>query len=143
MDFSDQYINMCQKAVEIQKLFNDKETNYGDYFDACGNWSIASSKIRDSFIEGITWLPRQDQLQEMILQEKIEFDIDYYPEQNQWRYNTYKNLEAEYHSDFFNTAEQMYLAFLMKIKHNKQWNGQDWNKAKKNNTCLKNIPPKK
>ena len=64
MDTSKEYIKMCQMAKEIQKLkpspesveilkWDNDEHRFiiGDYYD---------------FEEGAIWLPRQDQLQEII-----------------------------------------------------------------------------
>jgi hypothetical protein len=66
--------------------------------ESCGNEEsyIKSSKC--------VWLPRQDQLQEM--------------------YGTFQ--ECSVNGGVVTSMEQLWLAFVMKEKHNKVWNGNDW-----------------
>ena len=65
MDTSEQYIKMCEKAKEIQKL---KPNRWGDCISAHidKEWFATTSLHLDRDI----WLPRQDQLQEIYLENK-------------------------------------------------------------------------
>lgn len=70
-------------------------------------------------LEDVVWLPRQDQLQEMIV--KV---VDY---------ETTAELEGKFHKFLvwldewdFASMEQLWLAFVMKEKYNKSWNGKEW-----------------
>ena len=100
MDTSETYIKMCS-CNEIQE-----NTAY----------LLDGNDFRSP--DGI-WLPRQDQLQEMV-------DI------SDWRFklvNCASFLADNFGS--FATMEQLWLAFVMKEKYHKIWNGEDWiiNKA--------------
>ncbi|MCJ7669584.1 MAG: hypothetical protein MUO61_03590 [Dehalococcoidia bacterium] len=107
MDKSEINIKMCEKAGEIQSLApNPKIIIFGgnDYYFHLD---------RDA---PLVWLPRQDQLQEI--------------------YGDYpKCVEAIYMSEEacipfnwcdFSSMEQLWLAYVMKDKYNKVWNGEDW-----------------
>ena len=73
MDTNKEYINMCEKAEEIQLMFQWKREDYvcpktsrsPKSITIFGRWVYSSmyrAKLRNLYI----WLPRQDQLQEMI-----------------------------------------------------------------------------
>jgi len=104
MDKSKTYIKMCEKAKEIQQLapsptYEDKEF-----------WHIDDDGDN-------TWLPRQDQLQEMVKRGNAKF----HPYNLLWRLMRFA------HNSFdCTTMEQLWLAFVMKEKYNKTWNGEDW-----------------
>jgi len=110
MDTSETYIKMCLKAREVQALATQTQYDY---------WVHAPVGA------GMIWLPRQDQLQEMLYpgqeartifaefaflvgDSRVEF-LDLLPEYRQ-----------------YTSMEQLWLAFVMKQKHNKIWNGQEW-----------------
>ena len=123
MDTSKQYIEMCHRAQEIQ---NDKEEiNYqeGDFyanikFDKSYKINIASQM--DEYIEGFNWwLPRQDQLQEMVKKEGNIWDF------NRWFYKKTEGEITKYYLQF-TSMEQLWLALVMKEKHNKIWNNGNW-----------------
>ncbi|KKM73564.1 hypothetical protein LCGC14_1409150 [marine sediment metagenome] len=150
MDTSEQYIKMCEKAEEIQKpaegwlggshisgniyfsvgsaytkeqkipdgyyYFLD-ETFEGEECDKCGH----KEGDRHKTIKSI-WLPRQDQLQEMVSIERgniftglvalrlfIESNAQY--EMTDW------------------SMEQLWLAFVMKSLYQKSWDGTEWVKG--------------
>ena len=153
MDTTETYIKMCEKAEEIQEGIDDGSlsgrfvggniiysiapTNQphdrDGYYnvtdkeavrrcEACGNEEsyIKSSKY--------VWLPRQDQLQEMI---------------DSWwkRYGAYGEPLIKGFYDFamfynpkpfrenelpVNSWEQLWLAFVMHNKYKKEWDGEDW-----------------
>lgn len=125
MDVSKEYILMCEKATEVQ---NER---FIDFF--AGDWYISNngypfvmgSKMPltdDLHRRGETWLPRQDQLQDMI--------------KNSWGLRTIERQllnihrfvidEVDEHNRFYHSMEQFWLAFVMKEKYKKIWNGKEW-----------------
>lgn len=152
MDTSPEYIKMCKAAPEIQGLRNgsDSDWDYGDYWYSDANksgssfweehWGIYDSSITFRILPA-TFLPRQDQLQEMI-QGKLfvredepgaildivsmpfdSFDrfldlfVDGEDKGNQW-WNEYALK--------FKSMEQLWLAFVLSEKYGKSWNGTEW-----------------
>ena len=102
MDTSKEYVLMCEKAEEIQKIRKHGEADYyGDTLDGhrC-------------------WLPRQDQLQEMI----ISFGHGH---QNSGILIGVSSFSYKYRYDN-GSMEQLWLAFVMKEKYQKTWNGKEW-----------------
>ena len=74
------------------------------------------------------WLPRQDQLQEMVIPEDEKDCLNKYivllDDFQDWVLNDCTGLEwAHLHAV---TMEQLWLAFVMKEKFNKTWNGDKW-----------------
>ena len=105
-----EYVKMCEKSDEIQNEFEGNEYDIG-----CLLSNINPKKNLIVFVYqllenptsfpgkeygGLVWLPRQDQLQEMV--EKDNFSVK------------------------ATSMEQLWLAFVMKEKYNKQWNGEGW-----------------
>jgi len=137
------YVKMCEKAKEIQKLQPTcKEAKgsyfrYGDFpddFYPKGRYrsDYVFIKCHDDIQEESVWLPRQDQLQEMLFS-------DFFGENN--RANTqrclimfndwWKETSAMYGknksgnpNEFFETFEQCWLAFVMKQRFNKTWDSE-------------------
>ncbi len=110
MDNSKIYIKMCKKAEEIQELRKHGEHDY------YGNTSNGIHRC---------WLPRQDQLQEMVWRENAQHTLlDFY--------NGAGGLfnEGQKYWLQFISMEQLWLAFVMKEKYNKVWNGKEWIKSK-------------
>ena len=120
MDTSKTYIKMCERAEEIQSIRTSQNTYKAGF--GCGD--IKSNIWFDSegdFLymvdeEKSIWLPRQDQLQEMLLAERYEEKYDLC------------SIFAAYLLDKpdIMSMEQLWLAFVMKEKYNKSWNGTDW-----------------
>lgn len=112
---------MCEKSKEIQKKWKIKK---GDYFYYlvhrkvsinCGN-----SKKRYKRYPGLVvkvFLPRQDQLQEMIGDRAWE-----------WFYFNFRLAEEYRNPDkpFKYSSEQIGLMRYMDKKHHKKWNGDKW-----------------
>jgi len=159
MDTSETYIKMCEKAEEIQPHFEEDDSVGGTFIGGnllChhqSNWEREHSKIpsgvfyvmEESYTDTCTtcgneedkhkviktiWLPRQDQLQEMIGKEYplsfmalVDFVLSYEdPDADK---------PAELCADNevltkLTSREQLELAFVMKEKYNKTWNGEDW-----------------
>ena len=125
MDNSKDYIKMCEMAEEIQ---HDK-LNVGDfvYDGRVGETRIYGLNYKQVIVEDYAiWLPRQDQLQEMI--------------EKKWK-DGFNDITGRkfYPCDLLRafcdfsvyckpkeSMEQLWLAFVMKEKYNKVWNGEDW-----------------
>ena len=138
MDTSKEYIKMCEKAWEIQRIAPKEDTvkaleDYkselfylplenkialGHWDNDEGDWMIGH--YRDNKEDAI-WLPRQDQLQEMVdVKDGRSFsdaltDI----------YEDFMEGMKDYYYDS-NSMEQLWLAFVMKEKFNKVWDGEEW-----------------
>jgi len=135
MDTSKEYIEMCEKAEEIQG--NHKIVS-GDYFN---DGEICAEVLEVENNEGYliksiygkyflpsecVWLPRQDQLQEMINQDYLTgFIYDLYEFSKEWLYHDNGNDLR------FTSLEQLWLAFVMYEKFNKVWDGKEWIKRSK------------
>lgn len=129
MDRTQIFIKKCFFAKEIQQLWQYEEGDF--YFNhrrkeiiSCGSW-FRSRASRDSIIDGqkiysnMTWLPRQDQLQCLLRKHSgFEYQDDLAATHNLVRYS----LE---HPEIY-SMEQLWLAFAMKIRFQKVWNGENW-----------------
>ena len=142
MDTSETYIKMCEKAVEIQELRKGNTTTLegiepwleGDFFyippdDFAGYVAIAfdcddTYYSKPKFEDMAIWLPRQDQLQEMLPQDKPSNRIKVMLAS---KFAHFVAQERKYDA----TWEQYWLAFVMKENYNKVWNGEDWINAPK------------
>ena len=149
MDTSKDYIKMCESAEAIYK--NPLQYHSGDYVYNKENWKVVilyyskyhgnpPFKYLDNKLS--IWLPRQDQLQEMVFKDRVclhyqgrelikDFYIFTHPEDG---------LEAMFiHSSInktiskkcgyisqFTSMEQLWLAFVQKELYKKTWNGTDW-----------------
>lgn len=117
MDNTKEYILMCEKAEEIQTLFQKPIGLNGAPTDAEG----IVIGIRNLDVIGDTWLPRQDQLQEMI--EDKGWFLSLLKYFTAWAGNEYTLKDKQFQLD---SMEQLWLAFIMEEKYNKKWNGKDW-----------------
>ena len=135
MDTTDEYIEMCKEARQIQQIW--KKT-IGDYFYNPPYYSSNNvSIIFDSYIrnkeegreyyggtysnneqvlDGATWLPRQDQLQAIVDLNTIV----------NWHFYNFVNDGLSTYLDYFTSMEQLWLAFVMQKIYNKIWNGSEW-----------------
>jgi len=113
MDTTKEYIKMCD-CPEIQVQVGEyDEHNYihlGDDF-GLGN-------LNDQ-----VWLPRQDQLQEMI--ELVDGVNYHFQDLNRHFSDWIKRHDCRW-MHCTASAEQLWLAFVMKEKYNKAWNGKEW-----------------
>ena len=161
MDTTEQYIKMCEKAVEVQEAWKPmpgdfifrKFTLFGEEIDrqiweedqsceiniiywdsivdgyyACTNEKGESRTYKhpsDMRRETSIWLPRQDQLQEMV---KQHYDCTTHNVRMAfyWWYSDQVLVNASYE---LWTDESLWLAFVMKEKFSKIWNGEDWNET--------------
>lgn len=138
MDLTDKYIQMCQKATEIQALWEYLQGDwYTDkYFPAWGagvleldvkdddsgdHFYSRESQIAEFRRDESVWLPRQDQLQKML---DWVIDSPYFKLQRFAYFVSDLNVEGKVHD--YESMDQLWLAFVMKEKFNKGWNGTDW-----------------
>jgi len=69
----------------------------------------------------LIWIPSQEQLQECINNEPVVLLS---------KFNEFVFGDIEYVSQFIGSFRQLWLAFVMKEKYNKIWNGNDWIKKR-------------
>jgi len=148
MDTSPKYIEMCKKAIEIQEQWKPDVADFvmGEYESTITIWQtvqgIDHGSLKPLFTNAgklawylkseMIWLPRQDQLQELthakkhggaLFGELIKFI--------EWFEKTYiemSNMDKP-NRTFFNTQEQLWLAFVMKEKYGEKWIDNDWRKV--------------
>ncbi len=103
MDISETYIKMCD-CEEMQQ-----DTAY----------LLDGSDFRTP---SGTWLPRQDQLQEMAFSNTSGTDHKMIRELNVF----YDYWDENGIPTIFFSWEQLWLAFVMKERYDKTWNGKEW-----------------
>lgn len=138
MNTEKEYIEMCKQAKEIQELWKPQEGDWclhhddvelvclGDEwqkpdlrpfcdFGDPADFDWYKKQIKEAF-----WLPRQDQLQEMI-------KPGLYANHPAWNvlFQFYDYMKV--HRKGFDSFEQAWLIFVMKANYNKVWNGKEWN----------------
>ena len=126
MDQSSDYIKMCESAKAIQKKWNPE---LGDFFVSM-SLGMASScqpitsdlEKKSSYLKTLkaVWLPKQDQLQEVVI-EKYATPWDLAIAFS----NVLMGDKASYF-DKFDSMEKLWLAFIMREKYKKQWKEGEW-----------------
>lgn len=141
MNYPERYIIMCEKATELQEQWEPK--NY-DYVEFAGNplgfdimveidWTdgrktmspLCVATSANSLLEAIpdpdrsqlTWIPRQDQLQEMM--EENFRGFQFYGRVSWFKKFVDKAVPMKYKS-----WEIAWLMFVMKYKYNKVWDSK-------------------
>ena len=138
MDCSPEYGKMCEKAVEIQGF---RKVIAGDYY-----WRNSESVAivfgsRDApyfvwsnaFDREYHWLPTQDQLQEMIETRPSPKLFVHFITFLGWggeSFNLYQYPQTNAGTVGFTSMEQLWLAFVMKEKFGKIWDGENWTKER-------------
>jgi len=129
MDTTEQYVKMCD-CPEIQ----DDAQYLGDNWEELGNWFAfyVSGKWQKPRVytygmclpyesgDRAVWLPRQDQLQGMLPNGVIEFDL-FRTDLDEWAANS-----GDYFTGYWKSPEQAWLAFVMHELHGKKWDGKEW-----------------
>ena len=133
MDRTKKYILQCEKAVEIQKGW---QPNILDIFYYANGISHVTTEDFCKCVKhkGVyfkrqkTWLPRQDDMQEM-----LPWGLNSLIHGMFWFVNKKicnMIIEREDLPDY-RSMEQLWLAFVMKEKYGKVWNGKEWIKKEK------------
>jgi hypothetical protein len=126
MDKSSLYIKMCESAKVIQKQW---KPDFGDFFVSMslGLTSPCQPIVSDlekkkTYLKTIkaVWLPRQDQLQEMVI-EKYATPWDLAIAFS----NVLMGDNASYF-DNFDSMEKLWFAFVMLEKRRKKWKDGEW-----------------
>ena len=127
MDTSETFIKMCD-CEEVQKgqykyvpTYNPSVFVHPSKHHITNSSHFEGTEIPNGYI----WLPYQHQLQEMVGDyakvEGIMSDYGYLMNE----YWEYLGVDETYWEDF-TSMEQLWLAFVMKEKWNKVWNGEEW-----------------
>ena len=117
MDTSEQYMKMCEKAEEIQGL---RDTSHRGFPTPCFSYHENDVWFNPVDNKPAIWLPRFDQLQEMLDTEEIEPNL--IPYDKLFHFTSWVRVEDVP----FTSMEQLWLAFIMKEKFNKVWDGEIW-----------------
>jgi hypothetical protein len=126
MDKSSNYIKMCESAKVIQKQW---KPDFGDFFVSMSSGltspcqSVASGlEKKVSYLKTIkaVWLPRQDQLQEMVIEKyATPWDLAI-------AFSNVLMADNTSYFDTFDSMEKLWLAFIMLKKHKKKWKDGEW-----------------
>ena len=126
MDRSSYYIRMCEGIEEIQEQW---QPEFGDFYVSMSLdlmspcQPIMSDLERNvSYLKTIkaVWLPRQDQLQEMVIENYATF----------WDLaiafsNVLMGENASYFEKF-DSMEKLWLAFIILEKYKRKWKDGEW-----------------
>ena len=124
MDTSKENVLMCEKAEKIQQGRYPIDGDFyilrnlegaPDIIEVHGCVLYRDQQTPYKFI----WLPRQDQLQEMVIDNTKGCD--------KWTWLLEFFFRWTNKSGFQNwSMEQLWLAFVMSEKYNKKWTGKEW-----------------
>ena len=126
MDTSKEYVKMCD-CPEIQdKIIGEKGKYSHDFYYR----KILLKGSVEDFLNNSIWLPRQDQIQEMLddslrdgRYSKGDITIDWFVDS--WRM-CWKPDPLVCYTFKGTSFEQLWLAFYMYEKHKKTWDGKKW-----------------
>jgi hypothetical protein len=153
MDTSPLYIKMCEQAQEIQNqrkkdvyVETMNNTTFKGFYMKVGDFVILNNCNKEVKVLGfqnplnsslnrkyktdfdLIWLPRQDQLQEMWIEEE---EVDYHHKLQSifhfsWETPNPFNNKGYKSSPYtlFSSMEQLWLAFIMKRNYDKIWNSE-------------------
>ncbi len=134
MDSSQQYIDMCQKAICLEQhhlwvrgdYYAEKILDrwYVDVFIGNEFYSVATDGT--PMIHWV-YLPKQDQLQAMMPDYQGNW-LNYHGKIYDWvrRCRADRSYYLSDGKGKFTSMEQLWLSFVMKEKFNKHWNGTTW-----------------
>ena len=139
MDTSEKYIEMCRAAEEIQKLkpteadartwfYCTEHKRFLEYnseleYQWCGSWNDWHSSDGE---ERVIWLPRQDQLQDLLNDDLRDIAEGFYDYMTTEGYNYEYPEFNDARCKEFGSMEQLWLAYVMETKYGKQWDGTAW-----------------
>jgi hypothetical protein len=79
----------------------------------------------EDIFETIVWMPKQGQLQDILYKDLKLSGVDFIG------INVSFNVFVSIYYKLYNSFEQFWLAFVMKEKYNKIWDGENWIEATK------------
>ena len=133
MDTSETYVLMCREAEKILDVAPICMTDTGRFRIICQDDDVWYRQGAVFNNEGfctndaeLVWLPRQDQLQDMLPFPVGKFNDNFWTaldELRNWGF------ETKFVGYIPTSMEQLWLAFVMREKYNKEWNGKDWIEA--------------
>jgi len=112
IDNSDQYFNMCDKAEEIQEIFNKNRDKLKEI-----SYIIESGKT--------IWMPSQEQLQEMVKDDLRRLCQNFFI----FVRNHFQPPAMDKFNIQFTSMQQLWFAYMMKKSYNKIWDGIKWIKG--------------
>jgi hypothetical protein len=133
MDYSTGYVKMCEGALELQRrwgvfagdLFFEKGTSYATIAGVSdGAVSLVDERTMSDVVNGVfkksksVWLPRQDQMQEMLEITK--------PREAATLINEFLEGEEKAGGYRCRSMEQAWLAIVMRRMYGSAWDGQKW-----------------
>ncbi len=123
MDTSKEYVRMCEKAIKIQELWKPKDSDIYSNHNHEDIHLFALRTLTKTELFYAVWLPRQDQLQDMLdmgtASAKLKQFSDFIDRKLQ--------IDIKHSLEIFDKSmEQLWLIFVMYVKHNKTWGGEDW-----------------
>ena len=120
MDFSETYVNMCQKATEIQERWEPEQYDFAcDITDE--NPYVYGLEYGWADKTESTFIPRQDQLQQIYL----SFNRTLSDPLWSMIFN-FSKFGCNYKRRRFDSMEKIWLAFVMREKYKKEWVEDDW-----------------
>ena len=136
MDKTEKWIRMCEKSKEIQIMGQTKATEWDDwYYEKSTQYFSIGTYTNEYDI----WLPRQDQLQDMLKTThltnpynligflwNILNEDETCPDEEPCE----ECIEEAMYWRSFKSLEQLWLAFIMNEKYSKVWNENDWTKRR-------------
>ena len=132
MDLTEKWVRMCEEAEEIQVIGATKATGLDDWYYEKTTQLFSIGTFTNEYD---IWLPRQDQLQDML--KGTHLTNPYNLIGFLWNVLTEDETcpqelpcdecfkEAMYWRSF-ESLEQLWLAFIMSEKYSKVWNENDW-----------------
>jgi hypothetical protein len=133
MDYSTGYVKMCEGAVEMQRrwgvlagdLFFEKGSSYATIAGVSeGAMSLVDERTMSDVVNGVfkkskaVWLPRQDQLQEMLEVTN--------PREAATLINEFLAEEGKTGGYRCESLEQVWLFIVMKRMYDIVWDGEKW-----------------
>ena len=126
MDTTEENVRMCEKAEEIQNSWIPQKYDYTWKKHYEGLTVIINRHQQEQITKytgSYIWLPTQNQLQKLTDIKSIPVLLS--------QFNEFVFENVEYTSQFIDSCEKLWLAFVMKKCYKKSWNGKEWVKAKR------------
>jgi len=118
------YIAMCLRATQIQEIWKPEAgdfvwDNAGSVYPLSANNVKYYHKDKERINKFLNWMPRQDQLQDMVKPEP-ECAFNHVGQLVRW---IDKNVS---YACSVMTMEQLWLTFVMSKNYDKKWEGEKW-----------------